>query len=200
MSVSYTHLPAKQDETTTPAKQDETTTAKQDETTTAKQEMCIRDSPERDYNFCSIAAEYYSQGNGNFRDVSQNRRNDVFFNKDVGEFNVKTFFSLIQADGYNPLEVRPSLFNIKEGKEDEVKAYVADSISGDATAIQNIVAGKFTPGQISNTIAKLQLELKVDDGDFIANILNDCDQNIEAGFAEGYWLSLIHIWHGFLLR
>lgn len=62
------------------------------------------------------------------------------FNKDVGEFNVKTFFSLIQADGYNPLEVRPSLFNIKEGKEDEVKAYVADSISGDATAIQNIVA------------------------------------------------------------
>ena len=30
--------------------------------------------PERDYNFFSIAAEYYSQGNGNFRDVSQNRR------------------------------------------------------------------------------------------------------------------------------
>ena len=50
--------------------------------------------PERDYNFFSIAAEYYSQGNGNFRDVSQNRRNDVFFNKDVGDFNVKTFFSL----------------------------------------------------------------------------------------------------------
>lgn len=94
-----------------------------------------------------LPAEYYSQGNGNFRDVSQNRRNDVFFNKDVGEFNVKTFFSLIQADGYNPLEVRPSLFNIKEGKEDEVKAYVADSISGDATAIQNIVAGKLSPGQ-----------------------------------------------------
>lgn len=57
--------------------------------------------PERDYNFFSIAAEYYSQGNGNFRDVSQNRRNDVFFNKEVGDFNVKTFFSLVQADGYN---------------------------------------------------------------------------------------------------
>ena len=75
----------------------------------------------------------------------------------------------------------------KEGKEDEVQAYVEESINGDATAIKEIVAGKFTPGQISNTIAKLQLELKVDDGDFIANILNDCDQNIEAGFAEGYW-------------
>lgn len=143
--------------------------------------------PERDYNFFSIAAEYYSQGNGNFRDVSQNRRNDVFFNKDVGEFNVKTFFSLVQADGYNPLEVRPSLFNVKEGKEEEVKTYVADSINGDAEAIQKLVAGKFTPGQISNTIAKLQLDLKLDDGDFIASILDNCDQNIEAGFGEGYW-------------
>lgn len=143
--------------------------------------------PERDYNFFSIAAEYYSQGNGNFRDVSQNRRNDVFFNKDVGEFNVKTFFSLVQADGYNPLEVRPSLFNVKEGKEEEIKAYVAENINGDSTAIQKLVAGKFTPGQISNTVAKLQLDLQIDDGDFIAHILNECDQNIEAGFGEGYW-------------
>lgn len=47
--------------------------------------------------------------------------------------------------------------------------------------------GKFTPGQISNTIARLQLNLKVDDGEFIANILNNCNQNIEAGFGEGYW-------------
>lgn len=143
--------------------------------------------PERDYNFFSIAAEYYSQGNGNFRDVSQNRRNDVFFNKDVGEFNVKTFFSLVQADGYNPLEVRPSLFNVTAGKETDVKAYVKENINGDASAIEKIVDGKFTPGQISNTIAKLGLDVKIDDGDFIAEILNNCDQNIEAGFGEGYW-------------
>ena len=44
-----------------------------------------------------------------------------------------------------------------EGKEDEVQAYVEESINGDATAIKEIVAGKFTPGQISNTIAKLQI-------------------------------------------
>lgn len=143
--------------------------------------------PERDYNFFSIAAEYYSQGNGNFRDVSQNRRNDVFFNKDVGEFNIKTFFSLIQADGYNPLEVRPSLFNVKEEKMDIVKTYVADSINGDATEILKIVGDKFTPGRISNTIARLQIELKVDDGEFVSNILNNCEQNIEAGYNEGYW-------------
>ncbi|HAR91713.1 MAG TPA: cellobiose phosphorylase, partial [Eubacterium sp.] len=143
--------------------------------------------PERDYNFFSIAAEYYSQGNGNFRDVSQNRRNDVFFNKDVGDFNVKTFFSLIQADGYNPLEVRPSLFNVTEGKMEEVKNYVNQCIDGDASKIIEIVEGSFTPGQISNTVARNQINLTVDDGEFIANILNNCDQNIEAGFGEGYW-------------
>ena len=111
--------------------------------------------PERDYNFFSIAAEYYSQGNGNFRDVSQNRRNDVFFNKDVGEFNVKTFFSLVQADGYNPLEVRPSLFHVTEGKEADVKAYVKENIDGDASAIEKIVDGKFTPDRFPTPLQNL---------------------------------------------
>ena len=80
-----------------------------------------------------------------------------------------------------------SVFSVKEGKEEEIKAYVADSIKGDASEIQKIVAGKFTPGWISNTIARLQLDLTIDDDEFIANILKACDQNIEAGFGEGYW-------------
>lgn len=33
--------------------------------------------PEREYNFFSLGREYYAQGNGNFRDVNQNRRCDV---------------------------------------------------------------------------------------------------------------------------
>ena len=68
--------------------------------------------PERDYNFFSIAGEYYSQGNGNFRDVCQNRRSDVFFHPEIGDFNVWSFFSFIQPDGYNPLEIRPCTFAI----------------------------------------------------------------------------------------
>ncbi|PKK96670.1 MAG: cellobiose phosphorylase, partial [Tenericutes bacterium HGW-Tenericutes-3] len=43
---------------------------------------------ERDYNFFSIDPAYYSQGNGNFRDVLQNRRNDLFFQPKVGDFNI----------------------------------------------------------------------------------------------------------------
>ena len=40
---------------------------------------------ERDYNFFSLSPEYFSQGNGNFRDVNQNRRNDVFFHPETGD-------------------------------------------------------------------------------------------------------------------
>lgn len=57
---------------------------------------------ERDYNFFSLEPSTYSRGNGNYRDVCQNRRNDVVMNPKVKDFNVKMFFSLVQADGYNP--------------------------------------------------------------------------------------------------
>jgi len=56
---------------------------------------------ERDYNDFFLSAEYYSQGNGNFRDVAQNRRNDIWFWPELGDFNIRLHLSLIQADGYN---------------------------------------------------------------------------------------------------
>ena len=67
---------------------------------------------ERDYNFFFISPEFFSQGNGNFRDVNQNRRNDNFFNPKVGNYNIKLFMNLIQADGYNPLVVKGASFEI----------------------------------------------------------------------------------------
>mgnify|MGYP001056563874 CR=1 FL=1 len=60
---------------------------------------------ERDYNYFSILPEFFSQGNGNFRDVNQNRRCDAFFAPCVGRENVKEFYRLIQSDGYNSLGV-----------------------------------------------------------------------------------------------
>ena len=60
---------------------------------------------ERDYNDFAMAPEYFSQGNGNFRDVAQNRRCDTFFHPEVGRHNIHIFYSLIQPDGYNPLKL-----------------------------------------------------------------------------------------------
>jgi len=65
---------------------------------------------ERDYNQFLVSAMYYSQGDGNFRDVNQNRRHDLLLNPKVGSFNIDYFFNLIQLDGYNPLVILPTRF------------------------------------------------------------------------------------------
>ena len=143
--------------------------------------------PERDYNFFSIAGEYYSQGNGNFRDACQNRRNDVFFNKDIDDFDIYNFFSLIQADGYNPLEVRPCTFVITEGKEEEAKQLLQNAVDGDASALIRVIEKPFTPGQISNTISRNQMALTVEEDTLISQLLLCTEQKIEAGAVEGYW-------------
>lgn len=67
---------------------------------------------ERDYNNFQIDTSYFSQGPGNFRDVSQNRRLDVLLQPLVKDFNVRMFLSFVQADGYNPLTVAGTLFKV----------------------------------------------------------------------------------------
>ena len=145
--------------------------------------------PERDYNFFSTAGEYYSQGNGNFRDVNQNRRNDVFFHPEVGDFNVKTFFSLIQADGYNPLEIRPSTFTILPDKAEALDALLSKASKNDADkeVLAGFVQDKFTFGQVINGIFRKELSLNMDEDTFLQELSTLCEQNIEAGFGEGYW-------------
>lgn len=143
--------------------------------------------PERDYNFFSIAGEYYSQGNGNFRDVNQNRRNDVFFKKDIGDFNIKTFFSLIQIDGYNPLEVRPSTFCIKEEFRQTAEELLTGNVGENADKLRKIINQNFTPGQIANTIERYHIEVACGEDEFLEKLMDCCEQNIEAGFGEGYW-------------
>ena len=143
--------------------------------------------PERDYNFFSIAGEYYSQGNGNFRDVNQNRRNDVFFHNEIGDFNVKTFYELIQIDGYNPLEVRPSTFRVKDCCKEQVEKLLHSSVKNEQERLNRIISKNYTPGQVSNCIARYQIELSVEEEDLIEKLLFFSEQNIEAGFGEGYW-------------
>ena len=58
---------------------------------------------ERDYNYFRLQASHYSQGDGNFRDICQNRRSDVLLFPEVGESEILEFLGLIQLDGYNPV-------------------------------------------------------------------------------------------------
>jgi hypothetical protein len=125
---------------------------------------------ERDYNFFSIEPAFYSQGNGNFRDVLQNRRNDLFFYPELGDFNIVQFASLIQADGYNPLSIE----GVKFTYHGELSKY---------PNLKDILIKEFTPGMIATQLAHQHLEVE----HTLKSILAESKVIIKAAFGEGYW-------------
>jgi hypothetical protein len=83
--------------------------------------------PERDYNYFVLAPTHFSQGNGNYRDVNQNRRNDVWFNRDVKDSSIIDLLNIVQADGYNPLVIKGTSFcfdNVDASKSEADSAEV----------------------------------------------------------------------------
>ena len=120
---------------------------------------------ERDYNFFAMLPEFYSQGNGNFRDVNQNRRCDDFFAPFVGDFNIKSFYSLLQPDGGNPLGVEKITYRLME----DGKPY------------------DFTPGSLYN---RLMADTSLSDAERNAKfeqMINDAEPLVNGRFIEGYW-------------
>ena len=91
---------------------------------------------ERDYNAFAIDPTYYSQGPGNYRDVAQNRRNDVSFSPRIGSFDVQQFLSFIQADGYEPLTVEAVVYLMHNEA-------LASKLATEMTADANSADGKF---------------------------------------------------------
>ena len=138
---------------------------------------------ERDYNFFSMLPEYYSQGNGNFRDVNQNRRSDIYFANFVGDYNVKLFYDLLQLDGYNPLLVKQITYTLQEDKKDEVFAYVTDN----RDVLEKLFAKPFTPGNLYAQIYNKKVGLSVDEDQFFAIVMERSVENQNADFGEGYW-------------
>lgn len=125
---------------------------------------------ERDYNFFSIEPRYYSQGNGNFRDVLQNRRNDLIFFPEIKDSNLIQFASLIQADGYNPLSIEGMKF-----KYDGSNTYPKHT--------SEVLRNEFTPGDLAESLEKDNLEIENN----VIKVISDSKPIIKAAFGEGYW-------------
>ena len=139
--------------------------------------------PERDYNAFRMRPEYYSQGNGNFRDVNQNRRCDVRFDPRVGDMNVRLFYNLIQMDGYNPLVIEYMKFTLAPADQRELLGRIAPGSQDEAAAL---LSGEFTPGSLAMAAENWALE----DGDlegFLAHAFALAKEGVSATFAEGYW-------------
>ena len=128
---------------------------------------------ERDYNDFSMMPEYFSQGNGNFRDVAQNRRCDTFFHPEVGRHNIHIFYSLIQLDGYNPLKLEKMTYRY-EGSQEKLDE-----------KLQDLLQNSFTPGQLYETIEQLAVPEDVEE--LFTQILETSAEETNADFGEGYW-------------
>ncbi|WP_426348738.1 hypothetical protein ACPWSR_13410 [Alloiococcus sp. CFN-8] len=139
---------------------------------------------ERDYNYFSMLPEYYSQGNGNYRDVNQNRRCDVFFAPYLDRENIKTFYSLIQLDGYNPLVIDKVTYTIEEKKLKEILAH--SGIEDNENIIEKLKE-PFTPGELYKKL--LHFNLKKDDiYKYLFDAIMEASKSMVNGtFGEGYW-------------
>lgn len=141
---------------------------------------------ERDYNYFELPPIPLSSGTGNYRDICQNRRNDIWFYPELADQEIRVFTELIQADGYNPLGIKGYFWVLEEGtdplelcpaKDDEAKKEFC-----------NIFGKSFHPGQLLHWLDVH--DVRIDNRrEWLDGILTNCSCKVEAGGCEGgYWI------------
>jgi hypothetical protein len=147
---------------------------------------------ERDYNDFFLRSEFFSQGPGSFRDIVQNRRNDVIFQPKMGSFNVRNFISFIQADGYEPYSVEAVVFTIQDkGLSDDVAMRAvgpADGHRAQREALSGILHnGPFRPGQLFRLMEEQNIFLMVTRQEFIDMVAVAATSTPMAVYEKGFW-------------
>ncbi|MDP3041309.1 MAG: cellobiose phosphorylase [Candidatus Omnitrophota bacterium] len=141
---------------------------------------------ERDYNNFQLQPTYFSQGNGNYRDTNQNRRNDLWFNPQIQDENIIFFMNLIQADGFNPLVVKPESFLVRDNL-DLGKLLQTIVKKNGLEALGPFLKKPFTPGELIFFIEENKIMLNGSIDNFL-NLLLPCALKIqEAEHGEGFW-------------
>ncbi|MDE7218525.1 MAG: hypothetical protein K2O45_02725 [Oscillospiraceae bacterium] len=138
--------------------------------------------PEREYNYFSLGGEYYAQGNGNFRDVNQNRRCSVLFAPDIGAEDIHTFFDLIQSDGYNPLVVTASTYTLPDEALNKFLEKLPEDCRAQARAL---LTKPFTPGMLAMALEDWGMGANA--GALAADAVCSSGSEPNATFSEGYW-------------
>lgn len=137
---------------------------------------------ERDYNFFSMLPEYFSQGNGNYRDVNQNRRCDNYFSPFVKDYNIKVFYNLLQLDGYNPLVVKQVSYVVKD-----MAAVLERVASEDREKVEEFLGKEYSPGKLFSFIDIKDIKLLCDVKEFVSFVVANSEEKLNADFGEGYW-------------
>lgn len=142
---------------------------------------------ERDYNEFQVSPNFYSQGNGNFRDINQNRRKDIFFNPQIGASALKYFYNLIQMDGNNPLIVKGAYFVIdtKKAYYKDIEALLAGN--GDKAKLENFFKKGFEPGQLAMFLMNEKIKTKTAREKFVSKCVTSALEVNDAEHGEGFW-------------
>ena len=146
---------------------------------------------EREYNNFVVLAEYFSQGNGNYRDINQNRRSDIFFNRAIGDDNIQFYMNLIQIDGFNPLKVFGIRYVFENETErklfiDDVMRNVNGTDAGFADQLAALARDSLTIGSLFNLIENCKMTMQ--DRHYILHSLLKHSKKVSlAEHGEGYW-------------
>ncbi len=127
---------------------------------------------ERDYNDFLLQDTPYSEGNGDFRDVLQNRRMDLFFEPALDAKNIRYFFNLIQADGYNPCSLRNSRFIVDTP---QTLAHYFVRFAG----LEQLLSREFKYAELWQILEGAEPVIK--------DILAQAQEVEDAEFDRGYW-------------
>lgn len=141
---------------------------------------------ERDYNDYRLTPTNYSQGNGNFRDINQNRRSDLLFNPDVGSDNIEHFVNLIQLDGFNPLVLKEVRYQVQDNSAalEVLLKYLPESL---ANKVLDLVEDPTSPGELLEFLAEQGFSFTGNADRFLGDLLAVCKKVNDTDFAEGYW-------------
>lgn len=142
---------------------------------------------ERDYNQFVVEPTYFSQGNGNYRDVNQNRRNDVWFDPRVRETNIRTFLNLIQLDGFNPLVLKGAQFSFRRSA---ASAKLLSRLFGKkhVTALRDLFDRPFNPGQLYAALESRRLVTQKSFNRVLTELMPHLHREEIADHGEGFWI------------
>ncbi|MFH1621679.1 MAG: hypothetical protein ABIA97_00960 [Candidatus Omnitrophota bacterium] len=141
---------------------------------------------ERDYNKFLTRPTYFSQGDGNYRDINQNRRIAIFFNPELKDEDILNFFNLIQLDGFNPLVIRGISYHFED--KDKISQILRDHLNDHSLKLWNSFLSKpFYIGELFMFLEERNINIKGDRNEFIKKVLSSSIKQEEAEHKEGFW-------------
>jgi hypothetical protein len=140
---------------------------------------------ERDYNFFDLPACPLSSGEGNYRDICQNRRSDIWFYSEAWDREIRMFVSLLQADGYNPLSIKGYRWRLDQS--DPISW--CPSLNPPARmAFKKLVSGWFLPGELLAWSDYYQVDIP-ERSKWLSTVLSQCRiKTVASGHEGGYWI------------